>query len=159
LPETNLKKIDVYVPTPEYEVDVKQIDSKQPIFQQSDKPQDDTPIGVPPEKNSDPIPIPRDPVITIASLDKQYMASFQPAYPPSARRADIEGTVFVRVRIGVDGKVITATIEKSSTHDILDSAAIQHALRKWRFKPATQDGKPIEGVRVISVVFQLKHEG
>jgi periplasmic protein TonB len=87
------------------------------------------------------------------------MASFQPAYPPSARRADIEGTVFVRVRIGVDGKVITATIEKSSTHDILDSAAIQHALRKWRFKPATQDGKPIEGVRVISVVFQLKHEG
>jgi protein TonB len=103
-------------------------------------------------------PVERDPVFTIALLDKNYLASFQPAYPASARRADIEGVVSVRVRIDTNGLVISARIEKSSSHEVLDTAALQHALKKWRFTPATRDGKPIEAERVIKVVFELKHE-
>ncbi len=160
IPETKFEKI---VPNmPEIEITIKSppIDTTTITAKSQDT---ETTNSRPPLDNGETIvppdmPVAPDPVFTTAILDKNYLASFQPAYPNSARRADIEGVVHVRVRIDTSGRVIMATVEKSSSHEVLDSAAIRHALKKWRFKPATQDGKPIEATRVIKVVFELKRE-
>ena len=56
--------------------------------------------------------------------------------PQGSRR----GTVMVRMRVGIDGKVAEATVVRSVPG--LDAAAID-AARRWRFRPAMSwDGKP-----------------
>ena len=63
----------------------------------------------------------------------------------------------MRVRIGPDGRVKSA--EKiRATHDDFFRATLQHALRNWRFKPATVDGRPIESSKVMTLHFTLDGE-
>jgi periplasmic protein TonB len=110
-------------------------------------------------KGSDlPMP-PRTPLIITAAMDKRFLSAFQPPYPQSALRAEVEGTVRLRIIIGIDGKVKSATVAKSSGTAALDEAAVAHALRKWRFTPASSDGTPIEDTREINVIFQLSTTG
>ncbi len=107
----------------------------------------------------EPSSVTAEPVMHTASLDKRYADQFQPPYPASAQRAEVQGTVAVRVQIGTDGKVLTAAVESSSGSSVLDDAAIRHALKKWRFTPATRDGVAIVSTKLINVVFQLKTTG
>jgi periplasmic protein TonB len=104
-----------------------------------------------PEKPIDPPPVIRLP----PGMDQRYASYLQPSYPAAARRADMEGRVELRVLVGIDGRIKAAEVKRSSGHEILDQAAIEHALKKWRFKPATQDGKPIEGWLLVPISFEL----
>ncbi len=55
----------------------------------------------------------------------------------------------IRVRIGVDGRVRSATIE-TPTHPSYDARLLQ-ASRQWLYKPATKNGEPVESERVIPI--------
>jgi protein TonB len=44
-------------------------------------------------------------------------------YPASARRLEQEGTVMLKVLVGVDGQVLESAVEKSSGFPSLDEAA------------------------------------
>jgi len=66
-----------------------------------------------------------------------------PSYPRRARDRGLEGRVVVRALVGTDGKVLETEIVTSSGHAILDRSAVR-AVQRWIFKPALQDGKPIE---------------
>jgi len=46
-------------------------------------------------------------------------------YPIDARLKHAEGRVVVRIVIQEDGQILSATIAKSSGHDILDQAALE----------------------------------
>lgn len=46
-------------------------------------------------------------------------------YPAEARLKHLEGRVLVRVVVQEDGQIVSATIAKSSGHDILDQAALE----------------------------------
>jgi protein TonB len=93
-------------------------------------------------------------VFTDAGIDSRYAGAFQPPYPASEIRAGNEGRVVVRVLIGTDGRV--KQVEKvSATNDAFYAAAERQALTKWRFKPATKDGVPIEQWKQMSLRFQL----
>ncbi|MBA3675991.1 MAG: TonB family protein [Sphingosinicella sp.] len=81
-------------------------------------------------------------------------SELQPPYPASEQRSETEGRVAIRVRIGTDGRVI-AVERVSATNDAFYRATERHALRAWRFRPATLDGKPIESSKVINVTFRL----
>ncbi len=95
------------------------------------------------------------PVLVGAAPDPRYSRDFQPAYPPSERRAGSEGRVRVRVLIGVEGRVIQVEpIEKVS--DAFFDVTRRHALARWRFKPATRDGVPYESWREMAVRFVLE---
>jgi protein TonB len=59
-----------------------------------------------------------------------------------ARRLKLEGEVWLSVHIDVDGRVLGVNIQHSSGHDMLDSTAVE-SVKKWRFEPATVDGKPV----------------
>lgn len=95
-----------------------------------------------------------DPVLVDASIDPRALAMFQPDYPGAMVRQGMEGKVTVRVTIGADGRVID--IERLSTTDEAFWLATQrHALRKWRFRPATRDGVAVSSSKVLTVHFRL----
>ena len=99
-----------------------------------------------------PIPVP-DPVRTEAVM--LTGSELLPPYPPSEERAEREGSVVVRVLIGPDGRV--RAVEKvRSASEAFWRATERHALRNWRFKPATLDGRPVESRKTINVKFELQ---
>ncbi len=78
-----------------------------------------------------------------------------PPYPPSEERAEAEGAVTIRLLIGTDGRVKAAE-KVAAASDAFWRATERHALRAWRFTPATVDGKPVESRKVMTVRFELK---
>ncbi|MFC3442941.1 TonB family protein [Sphingobium rhizovicinum] len=101
-----------------------------------------------------PIDPPRPPVLTEPSIDPRAMGAFQPDYPGAMIRQGMEGAVTVRVTISAEGRV--ATIEKiSATDESFWIATQRHAMRKWRFRPATRDGVAITSTKVLTVRFTL----
>lgn len=97
------------------------------------------------------------PVILGAELDSRFAGTFQPEYPAGERRAEHQGRVVVRVLIGVDGRV--KQVEKvSAASDAFFEATERRALQKWRFKPGTRDGVPIETWKNVGVSFVLNDE-
>jgi TonB family protein len=75
-----------------------------------------------------------------------------PVYPDSARAAGIEGTVVVKTLVGSDGRVMRVDVETSVPG--LDGAALA-AVKQWRFKPGTVDGKPRAVTVGVPVRFHL----
>lgn len=61
-----------------------------------------------------------------------------PYYPPALRDAGIGGRVVVRGVVGIDGRVESAEIVRSSGNSTLDNNALS-AFYKWRFSPAKND--------------------
>lgn len=100
-------------------------------------------------------PIQPEPVLVEPGIDPRSIAGFQPDYPAAMIRMAEEGKVVVRVTIGVDGRVID--IERlSATNEAFWLATQRHALRKWRFRPATRDGVAVTGTKTLTVHFRLQ---
>jgi TonB family protein len=77
----------------------------------------------------------------------------KPQYTLAAKAARIEGTVTLECVVGVDGSVGEVRVTKPLS-SALDAEAVK-ALKQWRFKPGTKDGKPVR-VRVsVEISFQL----
>jgi len=66
-----------------------------------------------------------------------------PEYPESARLAGAEGYVDVAFTVLRDGHVGWIRIRKAQPSGFFEPAALD-ALRAWRFRPALQDGEPVE---------------
>jgi len=64
-----------------------------------------------------------------------------PDYPDELRREGVSGLVMVKCTIDEHGNVTTAEVEKSS-NGAFEKPAVT-AVKKWKFKPAKQDGAPI----------------
>lgn len=101
-----------------------------------------------------PLDPPRDPVLVEPRIDPRALAAFQPDYPGSMVRQGLEGSVTVRVTIGADGRV-TGIERVSATDEAFWIVTQRHALRKWRFRPATRDGVAVESSKTLTVHFRL----
>ena len=77
----------------------------------------------------------------------------EPLYPELARKANMQGKVFVKILIDKEGKVKRAVILQGA--EIFHEAATT-AVTQWIFKPAIQHDRPIMVWMVIPVNFQLK---
>lgn len=75
-------------------------------------------------------------------------------YPPISIRSGEEGDVQVRFTITTDGMVKGISVAKSSGHDALDQAAVL-CVATWHYKPAMQDGTPVEAPWQAVVKFHL----
>jgi protein TonB len=106
-------------------------------------------IDIPPLPHQDP-PIRRD-----AQVDPRYASALQPRYPAAEQRAQRNGTVVIRVTIGADGRVRAAE-RVSATSDAFWVEAERQALSRWRFRPATIDGRPVESTRVMTINFRIE---
>jgi protein TonB len=99
--------------------------------------------------------LPPAPVRIEAQVDPRYAGDLQPPYPPSEESAQREGVVRVRITIGADGRV-KAVQRISATSDAFWRATERHALARWRFRPATLDGRPIESSKVMNLYFRIE---
>lgn len=105
-----------------------------------------------------PPPPPPLPVRHAAEMDPRFAADLQPPYPPSEQRLGREGSVRVRVTIGPNGRVI-AVARLSATSDAFWQVTERQALSRWRFRPATLDGRPVEDSKVLTLTFRLLDNG
>ena len=76
-----------------------------------------------------------------------------PEYSEEARKMKQQGVVVLWVVIGVDGRPQQMKVQRSLGMG-LDEKALE-AVRKWRFKPATRDGKPVPVAVNVEVSFRL----
>ncbi len=76
-----------------------------------------------------------------------------PIYPEIARRAGVEGTVWVNMWVTKEGKVKQAVAIKSSA-EILNQAAIDAAVQ-WTFTPAIMNNGPVAVWVSVPFRFQL----
>ena len=90
-----------------------------------------------------------------AQFDPRYASQLLPPYPPAEESAQRDGVVRVRVTVGADGRV-KAISKVSATSDAFWRATERHALTRWRFRPATLDGRPVESTKVMSVFFRIE---
>jgi protein TonB len=154
----------------------KKVDTKAPINERIPVPPIDPPIHIdgPVTKLADPDPLPPiaevgrgtiikpipaipNPVIVGPTYDQRYVNALQPPYPASEIRSGNTGRVVIKVLIGTDGRV--KKVERiSAASDAFFTAAERQALTKWRFKPATSDGTPIEQWKTMSLRFELQDQ-
>ncbi len=92
----------------------------------------------------------------LAGAHLEYEVAPAPRYPIEAIRQSLTGSVTLRVLVDIDGQPIDVQIERSSGHRILDAAARKQVLTKWRFRPAVQDGRAVQAIGLIPVVFELE---
>ena len=76
-----------------------------------------------------------------------------PEYSEKARRKKIQGVVVLGVVVNPDGTVRDATVVQSLEPG-LDKQALA-AVSKWKFQPATKDGKPVAVHVMVETNFRL----
>jgi protein TonB len=77
----------------------------------------------------------------------------EPAYPPLARSARVQGDVVLSAVIDTNGQI--TNLQLVSGHPMLVPAAIS-AVRGWRYKPYLLNGQPVEVETTITVIFSLQ---
>ncbi|SDY18495.1 protein TonB [Allochromatium warmingii] len=83
-----------------------------------------------------------------------YLSNPAPDYPDAAQRLRLEGTVSLRVLVNANGQASQVLVANSSGVSSLDQAAVR-TVRRWRFKPAHQNGRPISAWVRVPVRFKL----
>jgi TonB family protein len=78
----------------------------------------------------------------------------KPKYTPEALRAVVQGIVKLNAVVLADGSVGTVRVTRS-LHSGLDAEAVR-TVRKWKFAPATLNGRPIPVVVEVDMTFKLK---
>jgi protein TonB len=77
-------------------------------------------------------------------------------YPPESIRLGQQGKVQIKYTVGQDGEVVDCAVTRTSGKPRLDDAACAMAKKKWFFKPATQNGRPVSVSIPAEVIFELK---
>ncbi len=62
-------------------------------------------------------------------------------YPEAAAGDGVEGTCVLKVLVGENGEVLSVEVTRSAGDRRLDKAAMEY-VRRWRYRPAVQDGQP-----------------
>ena len=91
----------------------------------------------------------------VAFIPPAFLERVEPAYPPRARRAGIEGVATVRVRLDAAGAVLAVELVQASGSRLLDEAALA-AARASRFAPATREAAAIASEALATYRFELR---
>jgi TonB family protein len=77
----------------------------------------------------------------------------EPAYPRRARRANVQGTVVLRVVLAASGRVEKIAVLKGLPEGVTEEAI--KAARQIRFVPAERDGRKVSQSAIIEYNFNL----
>jgi len=75
-----------------------------------------------------------------------------PVYPPRAKAARAQGTVSLQALIGKDGQVMKVRVLSGPA--MLRQAAMD-AVKQWIYKPYVLNGKPVEVLTTVNLIFAL----
>ncbi|HEX2164091.1 MAG TPA: energy transducer TonB [Thermoanaerobaculia bacterium] len=149
IPKPKAKKVPIPDPTPDEPEPIRTPDEIQPEI---DLPETDIifdiPEGPPPSEPEGPIHVGGDVKAPVK------VSAPQPQYTEIARKARIQGVVIVQAIINKQGDVTDVKVLKGLPMG-LDEAAVD-AIRKWKFEPATLNGKPVDVYYNLTVNFTLQ---
>jgi len=84
-------------------------------------------------------------------MERLLVHRVEPAYPPEARKANLQGIIALDIVIGRDGSV--ASMHPLNGPDVLARAAMD-ALRWWKFEPYRVNGEPAVVETTVAVEFK-----
>jgi protein TonB len=91
--------------------------------------------------------------IRVSSISEGNLTrKVQPAYPPLARSARIQGMVMLQAVISKEGTI--ENLKVLTGHPMLVGAAVD-AVRQWRYRPYVLNHEPVEVETQITVNFSL----
>jgi TonB family protein len=80
-----------------------------------------------------------------------------PSYPEIARQAGVQGKVLLEAVVRKDGSMGNISVLESTASGLgFDQAAVK-AVSRWRYKPALQNGRPVDAHVIILVDFSPAH--
>ncbi|MEM1245416.1 MAG: energy transducer TonB [Acidobacteriota bacterium] len=148
IPKPKAKKVPIPDPTP---------DEPEPIRieepEEFDIPEvDDLIIGIP---EAPPEPEPTGPIYVTGDVQKpEKISSVPPQYTEIARKARIQGVVILQSIIDEQGNVTDVSVLKGLPMGLSEAAT--EAVKQWKYKPATLNGKPVAVYFNLTVNFQLQ---
>ncbi|MCB1053979.1 MAG: TonB family protein [Acidobacteria bacterium] len=149
IPKPKAKKVPIPDPTPDEPEPIRLEDEIEPEIELPDTDVIfDIPDGPPPAEPTGPLQVGGD-VQAPVKLDAP-----PPQYTEIARKARIQGVVIVQAIINKEGTVENVKVLKGLPMG-LDQSAID-AIKRWRFKPATLNGKPVTVYYNLTVNFTLQ---
>jgi TonB family protein len=83
---------------------------------------------------------------------KAAVAKPQPEYPTVARQLRIQGRIELEVGIAPSGAV--DSVKVLSGNPALTGNAL-NTMKRWRFEPILNDGKPVRAIAVLAFSFKL----
>ena len=86
-------------------------------------------------------------------LTSKLIRKVEPSYPELAKRARVQGVVFLKITVDEQGNVSSWTVIRGSA--LLNQAAID-AVRQWKYSPTLLNGEPVPVVATITVHFRLQ---
>jgi protein TonB len=84
-------------------------------------------------------------------MQKLLVHKVEPAYPPEARQANLQGVIALDIVIGRDGSVVS--MHALNGPEVLARAATD-ALRWWKFEPYRVNGEPEVVETTMAVEFK-----
>jgi protein TonB len=84
--------------------------------------------------------------------EPKRLRSEAPVYPDAARKAGVQGTVWLRIHVLENGSVGEAVVIRSIP--LLDDAALK-AVKQWKYFPPMSQGRPTETWVTVPVKFTL----
>jgi len=90
--------------------------------------------------------------LALLKSDGILLYRVEPEYPEQAREQKIQGVVVLEVHVGADGAV--QDVQAVSGPPLLIKASTD-AVKRWRFKPHTNNGRPVEMQSRVSLNFRL----
>jgi len=149
IPKARSKKVPIPDPTPD---EPEPIRLPEDIETEIEIPDTDIIFGIP---EGPPPAEPEGPIRVGGDVQPPVKVSApSPQYTEIARKARIQGVVIVEAIIDKEGNVTNVKILKGLPMG-LDTAAAD-AVKKWRFKPATLNGKPVAVIYNLTVNFRLQ---
>lgn len=104
------------------------------------------------EKFSDVVPLPPRTQADVQYPEPKLQA--EPVYPYELRKKGLQGLVWLGVVVDENGKV--GRIEVLSSERPGFNEAAEAAVRRWLFRPAAVNGKPVQVVLCFPLAFTLK---
>lgn len=151
IPQPKAKKVPIPDPTPDEPEPIRLEEEIEPELEMPDTDLIfDIPAGPPPTAAE-----PTGPIYVGGDVQAPVKVNApQPQYTEIARKARIQGVVIVQAIIDKEGNVQNVKVLKGLPMG-LDQAAVE-AIKSWKFKPATLNGKPVTVYYNLTVNFTLQ---
>ncbi|MCL2789108.1 MAG: TonB family protein [Desulfobulbus sp.] len=96
-------------------------------------------------------------IFSIGQLDGPLtaLARTPPAYPPAAKRQNIEGWIKVKFVVDEHGQVGQISVLAAEPKGIFEQSVLQ-CVSHWRFKPGTVNGMAVKALVEQTVTFKLE---
>lgn len=172
-PPIIIDSIRIPPPPPPNDPPKPQTPRNQPTNSAVDHPTTIVPTPTPTGDTFDPTPVPTNlgpeigtsidpgPTITVSPPPVRVAARFitpdrliKPPYPSDKQRLEEEASLRLKLFIDERGRV-TSVEPVGSVDRSFFEAARRHLIANWRYKPATEDGRPVPSSTVITLTFRL----